>query len=98
MAEQITHNFTLFKKAQLIWLESKNLQFFQDHKKLGLKCQGPLEIVEVIGPLTYQLKLPPQWKIHDVFHTTLLSLYRETEAHRPKFSYPPPDLVDNEEQ
>ena len=28
------------------------------HKKMAPKCKGPFEIKEVIGPVTYQLKLP----------------------------------------
>ena len=52
----------------------------------------------MLGPLTYQLQLPPQWKIHDIFHATLLTLYCETKAHGPNFVYPPPDTVEGEEQ
>ena len=79
-------------------MDFKNLRFFQDHKKLRLKRQGPFKITEVLGPLTYRLQLPPQWKIHDVFHATLLTPYRATEAHGPNFAYPPPDSVEGEEQ
>ena len=60
MAEWITKDFTPVKEGQQVWLDSKNLQFFQDHKKLWLKWQGPYKITEVLGPLTYQLQLPPQ--------------------------------------
>ena len=54
--------------------------------------------MEVLGPFTYQLRLPPQWKIHDIFHATLLMPYHETEAHGPNFAYPPPDTIEGEEQ
>ena len=37
MAERINRDFTPFKKGQQVWLDSKNLRFFQDHKKLRLK-------------------------------------------------------------
>ena len=53
MAERIIRDFTPFKKGQQVWLDSKNLRFFQDHKKLQLKQQGPFKITEVLGPLTY---------------------------------------------
>ena len=46
----------------------------------------------------YRLRLPPSWKIHDVFHATLLSPYRQTEAHGPSFPRPPPDMIDSEEE
>ena len=42
--------------------------------------------------------LPPQWKIHDVFHADLLTPYHETELHGPNFTRPPPDLIDGKEE
>jgi len=51
-----------------------------------------------MGPITYCLKLPDQWQIHPVFHTSLLSPYQETETHRPNFPQPPPDLIKGEEE
>ena len=46
--------------------------------------------------MTYQLNLPPQWKIHNTFHGTLLNPYIETAEHGPNFAEPPPDLVEGE--
>ena len=48
--------------------------------------------------MAYKLKLPDQWKIHDVFHMDLLSPYMETEEHSPNFEKPPPDLIEGEEE
>ena len=62
------------------------------------KQHGPFEIAQVLSPLIYRLRLPPTWKIHDVFHATLLSPYRQMEAHGPSFSQPPPDVIDSEEE
>jgi hypothetical protein len=42
------------------------------------------------------LELPPAWRIHDIFHASLLSPYKETPEHGPNFSQPPPDIVDGE--
>jgi len=55
-------------------------------------------ITEVLGPITYHLKLLNQWRIHDVFHASLLSPYHETETHGPNFTKPPPDLVEGKEE
>jgi hypothetical protein len=51
-----------------------------------------------MGPVTYRLKLPSQWKIHPVFHATLLTPYRETDLHGPNDTRPAPDLVEGEEE
>ena len=47
--------------------------------------------------LAYRVKIPDQWKIHLVFHATLLTEYKEMELHGPNFLKPPPEVVNNEE-
>ena len=51
-----------------------------------------------MGPVTYKLKLLKQWRVHPVFHASLLSPYKQTEAHGPNYTSPPPDLVNGEEE
>ena len=46
----------------------------------------------------YQLDLPIQWKIHDVFHIDLLTPYQEMDFNGPNFVPPPPNLIDGEEE
>ena len=98
MAQRITRGFKPFEKGQKVWLEAKHLRFLKDNKKLAMKRQGPLTIVEVLGPLTYKLDLPAQWKIHPVFHASLLTPYKENDTHGPNYLLPPPDLVEGEEE
>ena len=80
MAEWIKSNFTPFKKGQMVWLDTRHLKT-NYHKKMAPKREGPFEIEEVLGPVTYQLKLPENWKIHRVFHATLLHPYKENEVY-----------------
>ena len=61
------------------------------------KWEGPFEITEVLGPVTYQLKLPTSWRIHDVFHAVLLRPYKENEVYGENFTQPPPKVVEGEE-
>ena len=71
MAERMNSMFTPFKKEQKVWLDSRHLKT-NYHKKMAPKREGPFKVEEVLGPLTYRLKLPPSWKIQNVFHATLL--------------------------
>ena len=38
------------------------------------------------------------WKMHPVFHASLLSTYQETPKHGPNFLSPPPSLIQGEEE
>ena len=46
----------------------------------------------------FHLHIPSQWKIHPVFHASLLITYKETAKHGPNFLQPPLDLIDGEEE
>jgi len=69
-----------------VWLEGKHLRFPHQKNKLNPKRYGPFKIIKVISSVAYQLQLPPSWKIHPVFHASLLSPYCETPSHGPNFS------------
>ena len=81
-----------------MWLKATNLCLNYPSRKLAPKRQGPFKIAQVLSPLTYRLHLPSTWKIHDVFHTSLPSSYKETEMHGPNFLKPPPDLIGTKEK
>jgi hypothetical protein len=46
--------------------------------------------------VVFQLELPYQWKIHNVFHALLLTPYVETELHRQNFPKPPLEIVEGD--
>src|SRR5712692_223856 len=81
-----------------VWLEGTHLRLPYQATKLAPKRYGPFEIVREVSPVAYQLRLPVAWNIHDVFHASLLSPYRETDAHGPNYSRPSPDLIEGEEE
>jgi hypothetical protein len=66
--------------------------------KLAPKCHRPFKVIQVMSPVNYHLELPMQWSIHDVFHTDLLTPYRETITHGTNYQRPPPDLVNGVEE
>jgi Chromo (CHRromatin Organisation MOdifier) domain len=43
--------------------------------------------------VAYRLELPQKWKIHNSFHASLLTPYKEMEKHSPNFLEPPPDII-----
>ena len=54
------------------------------------KREGPSKIEEVLGPVTYRLKLLDTWSI-------LLKPYQENEVYGENFTMPLPDIVNGEE-
>jgi len=87
-----------FKEGDQVWLEASNLKLPYHTPKLAPRHQGPFRISKIISPVAYRLALPLSWGIHDVFHASLLLPYRETATHRPNFTHPPPDLIEDEEE
>ena len=61
------------------------------------KREGPFKINEVIGPIMYQLELPNYWKVHNVFHASLLRQYKENEVYGANFDQLPTELLEGEE-
>ena len=62
--------------------------------KLSPKRYGPFKITKKLSHVVYQLCIPQQWKIHNVFHTSLLTPYKEMEEHGPNYHEPPPDIIE----
>lgn len=87
-----------FEVGDMVWLEGKNIATTHPSAKLTPKRHGPFKITKKLGPVTYKLELPPQWKIHPVFHITLLTRYHENETHGPNYTRPPLELVDGEKE
>ena len=98
MAARTWQKFTPFKKKDKVWLEAQNLKCSITNPKFAPKQEGPFVITKVLSSITYQLHLPKTWKIHPVFHITLLSLYRKNNIQGLNFPASPPDLISGEEE
>ena len=85
-----------FHKDNLVLLEATNLQTTHLKAKLVPQCYGPFKVLWA-SPTNCKLALPPQMRIHLVFHNSLLKPYIETSAHGPNFARPPPEIVGGEE-
>jgi RNase H-like domain found in reverse transcriptase/Integrase zinc binding domain/Chromo (CHRromatin Organisation MOdifier) domain len=96
IANQRQSKFVPFEKGQKVWLDMRNLKM-NHHKKIAPKREGPFEIDEVLGPVTYWLKLPESWKIHNVFHAALLWPYIENKVYGNNYPRQLPELLEGEE-
>ena len=63
--------------------------------KLLPKYIGPFKVEARQGPLAYRLELPDHYRIHPVFHVSLLKAYKAAPHRKPP---PPPDIIGDEEE
>ena len=93
---EVPTHFEPYQLGDKVWLEGRNLTTTHPTAKLAPRCYGPFPVTRVISRTSYQIKLPPQWKIHNVFHTTLLTPYKETALNGSRNQEPAPELIDGQ--
>ena len=49
--------------------------------KLAPRYCGPFEILAKVGPVAYKLALPPNLRIHTIFHVSILKRYVHDTTH-----------------
>ena len=93
---EIPTHFEPYQLGDKVWLEGRNLTTTHPTAKLAPRCYGPFLITRVISHTSYQLALPPQWKIHNVFHAALLTPYKETTLNGSRNQEPAPELINGQ--
>jgi len=68
-----------YQVGDLVMLNGRNIKTRRPSKKMDHKNHGPFQIEKIISPLAVRLTLPRKWKIHNVFHVSLLESYRTSE-------------------
>jgi len=72
-----------FQVGDLVMLSGRNIKTRRPSKKLDHKNHGPFQIEKIVSLLAVRLTLPRKWKIHNVFHVSLLEAYRTSEHRAP---------------
>jgi len=65
----------IIEVGDLVMLHAKNIRTKRPSKKLSPKLYGPFKVLEKKGSRAYKLEIWPRWKIHPVFHVSLLEPY-----------------------
>ena len=81
-----------YEVGDSVLLSSKNLPIrFTGSGKLLPRYVGPFKVVQRIGSLAYKLDLPAHYRIHPVFHVSLIEPYRADGRYQPP---PPPTEIE----
>jgi len=72
-----------YRVGDLVMLNGRNIKTRRPSRKLDHKNHGPFQIEKIVSPLAVRLTLPRKWKIHNVFHVSLLEPYRTSEHGAP---------------
>jgi len=68
-----------YQVGNLVMLSGRNIKTRCPSRKLDHKNHGPYQIEKIVSPLAVRLTLPRKWKIHNVFHVSLLEPYKTSE-------------------
>jgi len=86
------------KAGDHVWLENKNIHSNRPSKKLDNKRYGPFKISKNIGSGAFELELPEEWMIHNVFNEDLLIRCVEPKFQGQCRNPAPPLVIINEEE
>ena len=74
------HRDVGYKVGDLVLLSTRNLKLKGTPGKLQKRFVGPFRVIEIIGEQAYRLSLPDEWKIHPVFHVSLLRDWKAADV------------------
>jgi len=80
--------------GDLVMLNPKNIKSKRVTRKFTPRLYGPFKVLEEKGNRAFKLDIPARWKIHQVFHVSLLEPYKV--SYRPNLEQPPREPDDIE--
>ena len=83
-----------YKVGDMVLLSTKNLRL-KGTKKLNARFAGPFRVRDAVGPQAYRLSLPTSYKLHNVFHVSLLEPWKQRAGEEP--AEPMPLAVEDDE-
>ena len=86
-AKRSEASFTL---NQLVLLSTVNINKHNHNRKLFPRFIGPYKITRLVNDVAYELELPTHFKIHNVFHVSLL---KEYDGRRAPKTPPVPEVL-----
>jgi hypothetical protein len=93
---QLPTRFEPYQIGDKVWLEGRNLTTTHPSAKLAPQHYGPFPVTRVISHTSYQLMILSQWKVHNIFHASLLTCYKETPLNGKQYQEPTPDLINGQ--
>src|SRR6266699_1111101 len=69
-----------YSVGDLVRLNGKHIRTRRAAKKLDAKLFGPFKVTKLVDKsgMSVELELPKRWRVHNVFHTSLLEPYRSS--------------------
>ncbi|KAI2646367.1 Transposon Tf2-8 polyprotein [Labeo rohita] len=85
-----------YQPGDQVWLSTRDLRLRLPCRKLSPRYIGPFKILRQINDVTFQLQLPPRYRIHPTFHVSLLKPFfpSATEPPGAELEPPPPEVLD----
>ena len=88
-----------FSGGDQVLLSTKHLNMkHATIRKLKKRFVGPFFVVRQVGPVGYELEVPEQWNIHNIFHVSLLGLFRTFTWMQPTTPGQPEELEPKENE